>query len=137
MATGTLDPASERGSHAMATGTCFLDDATHAQLVSEMGKRSFADDATVIRHFAYFVRSGKRFSSDDLLTILGEAGLNTDGVPTALEDLAGRRVLESYSRDGTMVYYMERGARIEYGESIGRKSRVSRWSVSDSTPEIS
>ena len=111
----------------MSTGTYFLDEATHGQLVSEMGKRSFADDATVIRHFAYFVRSGKRFSMDDLLTTLSAAGLNTEGVPNALEDLVNRRILESYLRDGTAVYYMERGARIEYGESIGRKSRASTW----------
>jgi len=111
----------------MDTMTRLLDEATHNQVVSEMGKQSFADTASAFRHLAYLVRSGKRFSPDDVVMILSGAGLGTDGVSMALADLTSRRILESYPKDGTVAYYMGRGARIEYGESIGHKSRVSSW----------
>ena len=107
--------------------TRLLDDATRDQVVSEMGKRDFSDTASALRHLAYSVRSGKRFSLNDVVAILGEAGLETDGVSTALAELVETRALESYPKGDTIAYYMERGARIEYGESIGRKSRASGW----------
>jgi hypothetical protein len=111
----------------MDTATRLLDDATHGQVVSEMAQRGFPDTTAALRHLAYSVRSGKRFSPDDVVTILSEVGLGTEGVSAALAELTGRRVLESYPKGDTVAYYMERGARVEYGESIGRKSRVSGW----------
>lgn len=114
--------------------TRLLDEATHSRAVSEMGSQSFENTVAAIRHLAYFLRSGKRFSPEDVVTILAESNLKTDAVSAALDDLARRRILESYPKDGTVAYYMERGARIEYGESIGRKSRVSGWYFAGTIP---
>ena len=114
--------------------TRLLDEATHKQLADDMGCQGFVDTVAAIKHLAYLVRSGRRFSPQDVMAVLGDANLNTDGVSAALDDLARRRILESYPKDGTVAYYMERGARIEYGESIGCKSRVSGWFFSASPP---
>ena len=122
----------------MDSSTRLLDEATHKQVVSEMGKRSFADTATAIRHLAYSVRSGKRFSPDDVVTILSGVGLSTDEVPVALADLTRRRILDSYPKEGTVAYFMERGARVDYGDALSRTSRGSGgWNPVNATPATS
>ncbi|MGO8749326.1 MAG: hypothetical protein ACLQNE_25475 [Thermoguttaceae bacterium] len=112
----------------MDTIACFLDEATQTQLVSEMGQVRFADVSAAVNHLAYLAKSGKRFSAGDVITILTSVGLSTDEVPAALADLTRRRILDSYLKQGTVVYFMQRAARIEYGESIGHRYRVSPWS---------
>lgn len=113
----------------MQTNTHFLDESTHSLIIGEMGQRRFADVPAAVKHFSFLAKSGKRFSEDDVVTIFAVVGLDTGPVPAALADLASRRVLESYEKEGTMVYYMERAARIEYGESIGRPTRSSGWNI--------
>jgi hypothetical protein len=114
----------------MVTSTFFLDDGTRSQLVSEMGEQRFADVVAALKHLSFLAKSGKRFSQDDAVTVLSAVGLDTELVPAALEDLASTGVLESYCRNGATAYYMPRGARIEYGESIGRPPRTSGWDFS-------
>src|SRR3972149_675205 len=92
----------------------FLDDATRSQIISEMGKLHFDDTAGALKHFAYLVRSGKRFSQADVVAVLSALGMSTDRVYAALVDLVRRRSLECYPKDGTVVYYLERGARLDY-----------------------
>ena len=116
----------------MDTIACFLDEATQTQLVSEMGQVRFADVSAAVNHLAYLAKSGKRFSAGDVITILTSVGLSTDEVPAALADLTRRRILDSYLKQGTVVYFMQRAARIEYGESIGHRYRVSPWSCFES-----
>jgi hypothetical protein len=110
----------------MDTSPSFLDEATRNEIASEMGRLHFADTPAAVKHLAYLAKCGKRFSEGDVMTILSAAGLSTDGVPAALGDLAKRRILDSYLRNSAPVYFMERGARIDYGESLGHPSRVSR-----------
>jgi hypothetical protein len=114
----------------MVSNTYFLDEATRSQLVGEMGEQGFPDVAAALKHLSFLAKSGKRFSQDDAVTVLSAVGLDTELVPAALEDLASAGVLESYSRNGATAYYMPRGARIEYGESIGRPPRRSGWDFS-------
>jgi hypothetical protein len=121
-----------KGAHAMQINTYFLDEATQCQLVSEMVQIRFDDVPAAVKHLSYLARSGKRFSPDDVVTILTAVGLSTESVPAALADLTRRGILESYSKDGTTAYYMERGARIEYAESIGHPSRSSGWTFTGS-----
>ena len=117
----------------MDTSTRFLDEATHSQLVSEMSRVRFADVSAAVKHLAYLAKSGKRFSPGDVVTIMSAVGLSTDEVPAALADLTRRRILDSYPKEGTVAYFMERGARIDYGESLGHRSRASRWSCFEAT----
>ena len=91
-----------------------------------MGQVRFADIPAAVKHLAYLARSGKRFSPGDVVAITSAVGLSTDEVPAALADLTSRRILDSYPKEGTVAYFMERGARIDYGESLGHRSRVSR-----------
>ena len=121
----------------MDTSTRFLDEATHGQLVSEMGRVRFADIPAAVKHLAYLARSGKRFSQGDVVTILNAVGLSTERVPAAFADLTRRRILESYSRDGIRVYYMERGARVDYGDALSRTDRGSGWNPVNATPATS
>ncbi len=111
----------------MSQNQCFLDEATQNQILSEMGETAFTDVYAAVKHFSFLAKSGKRFSVNDVTTIFAALGLDTDPIPSALAELVNQRVLESYSKDGTTAYYMERGARIEYGESIGRPTRASGW----------
>ncbi len=92
----------------MDTDTHFLDEATHCRLVSEMGQVRFADVPAAVKHLSYLAKSGKRFSQDDVVTILSAVGLSTETVPAVLADLASRRILESYPKDGTVAYYTAR-----------------------------
>jgi hypothetical protein len=118
----------------METVTRLLDEATHRHVVEEMRSRSFEDSVAAVRHLAYSVRSGKRFSPGDVMAIFSDANLDMDGISAVLEEMSNKRFLQSYPKDGTVAYFMERGPRIEYGESIGRKSRVSSWYFTGSAP---
>lgn len=111
----------------MPSNLCFLDEGTQNQILSEMGATPFSDVYAAVKHFSFLARSGKRFSQNDVILIFTALGLDTEPIPAALAELVEQRVLEAYAKDGTTVYYMERGARIEYGESIGRPTRASGW----------
>jgi hypothetical protein len=126
-----------KGKDVMDSNIHLLDEMTRRQLVGEMSKLNFDDTAAAVRHFAYLAKSGKRFSRDDVVTIFGAAGMNTERVPNALADLATSQTLESYPKDGTIAYFMERGARIDYGDKLGRPSRDPRWSPSGVTQATS
>jgi hypothetical protein len=117
----------------MDTNPSFLDEATRNEIASQMGRLHFADTPAAVKHLAYLARCGKRFSEGDVMTILSAAGLSTDGVPAALDDLTQRRILDSYPRDSATAYFMQRGARLDYGESLGHPSRVSRGSCLGTT----
>jgi hypothetical protein len=121
----------------MCASTRFLDEATHSQLVSEMGRVRFADLPATLKHLAYLIRAGKRFSPGDVVTVMRAVGLSTDEVPAALADLTRRRILDSYPKEDTVAYFMERGARIEYGDSLGHTSRVSGWNPLSAVPTTS
>jgi len=112
----------------MDTSPRFLDEATRREIVGEMARLRFADTLAAVKHLAYLAKCGKRFSAGDVALILSAAGLATDGVPAALDDLTRRRVLQSYLKQSAVVYFMERGARIDYRESLGLPSRASPWS---------
>ncbi len=112
----------------MDTIPSFLDEATRNEIVGQMDRLHFADTPAAVKHLAYLAKCRMRFSVGDVLTILSAAGLSTDGVSTALDDLTRRGILDSYLRESATVYFMERGARIDYGESLGHPSRVSRGS---------
>ncbi len=111
----------------MSAKLCFLDETTQSQILSEMGETPFADVRAAVKHFSFLAKSGKRFSAHDVTVVFAALGLDTEPIPAALSDLVDQRVLEAYSKDDTTVYYMERGARIEYGELIGRPTRASGW----------
>ena len=111
----------------MPTNVCFLDEATQNQILSEMGATPFADTYSAVKHFSFLAKSGKRFSVNDVTMVFAALGLDTEPIPAALAELVEQRVLEAYSKDGATAYYMERGARIEYSESIGRPTRASGW----------
>lgn len=116
-----------KGQDTMPTNVCFLDEATQNQILSEMGATPFADTYSAVKHFSFLAKSGKRFSVNDVTMVFAALGLDTEPIPAALAELVEQRVLEAYSKDGATAYYMERGARIEYGESIGRPTRASGW----------
>ena len=104
----------------MSLGTQFLDDTTRNQVISEMEQFHFDDTTDALRRMSYLVQSGKRFSQADVVAVFNAVGLSTDRVRGALADLARRRILESYPKDDTVVYYLERGARLDYAALIKR-----------------
>jgi hypothetical protein len=99
---------------------CTLDDTTRDQAIREMGELRFDDATDALRRMAYLVPCGKRFSQADVVAVFQALGLSTDPVRAVLLDLARRRILESYPKDGTVVYYLERGARLDYASFIKR-----------------
>ena len=99
---------------------CFLDDATRDQAIREMGDLHFDDSVDALRRMAYLVPCGKRFSQADVDAVFHALGLSTDQVRAVLLDLARRRILESYPKDDTVLYYLERGARLDYAAFIKR-----------------
>ena len=121
----------------MNLGIHLLDEVTRGQLIDQMSKLNFDDAAAAVRHFAYLARSGKRFSRDDVVTIFDAAGMSAEQVPAALAELTTSQTLESYPKDGTIAYFMERGARIDYGDRLGHPSRDPRWSASSATQATS
>jgi hypothetical protein len=100
--------------------TLFLDDATRDQAIRDMGDLHFDDALDALRRMAYLVPCGKRFSQADVVAVFDALGLSTDRVRGVLLDLTRRRILESYPKDGTVLYYLERGARLDYANFIKR-----------------
>jgi hypothetical protein len=100
--------------------TCILDDTTRDQAIREMGELQFDGATDALRRMAYLVPCGKRFSQADVVAVFQALGLSTDRVRAVLLDLARRRILESYPKDGTVIYYLERGARLDYASFIKR-----------------
>jgi hypothetical protein len=100
--------------------TCFLDEATRDQAIREMSGLRLEDPLAALRRMAYLVPCGKRFSQADVVAVFEALGLSTDRVRAILLDLARRRILESYPKDSTVLYYLERGARLDYANFIKR-----------------
>jgi hypothetical protein len=99
---------------------CFLDSATRDETVREMGNLHFDDALGALRRMAYLVPCGKRFSQADVLAVFDALGLSTDRVRAVLLDLSRRRILECYHKDDATLYYLERGARLDYANFIKR-----------------
>ena len=98
----------------------FLDDPTRSHVIGEMSALHFDDAFDALRRMSYLVPSGKRFSKADVVAVFEAIGVSTDRVHAILSDLARRRILESYPKDGTVIYYLERGARLDYAALLKR-----------------
>jgi hypothetical protein len=116
----TRNRVCSKGAYTVNLTTCFLDDATRDLAIREMGGLHLDDPLDALRRMAYLVPCGKRFSQADVVAVFGALGLSTDRVRTVLLDLARRRILESYPKDDTVLYYLERGARLDYANFIKR-----------------